>query len=96
MGVAAVAAQNPMVLKIKPEVVLHAYNDFILASRVANPERLMVDIPEQGSEGQGILKQGNAPTGKDLGAPTQNQQSLQSISAVLGSSGRNGGISAPS
>ena len=95
--VAAMAAQNPLALQMKPEIALHAYNDGILATRVADPERLMVDIPEKGTEGAGILQQGNRPAGEDLGAPTPNQQALEGVSSLLGGGvRRNGGTRVPS
>ena len=93
MGIAAVSAQNPVVLQMKPDILVHTHNDLVLASRIADPKRFLIPIPEQPAPGQPAGPNGlsailannnnNAANGRKPGDPTINQEGAAAISSYL-------------
>lgn len=85
LSLAAIAAQNPLLLQIKPEINLLLWNDLILASRVADPKRFMIDLPDNQSTAEAkktwsILKANNMPvSGQPDGQPTPAQQAAGAL-----------------
>jgi hypothetical protein len=49
MGVASIAAQNPVVLQMKPQILVETWNDLVLASRISDPKRFLIVLPPQPS-----------------------------------------------
>ncbi len=104
MGVAAIAAQSPLVLQAKPEIGLHTWNDLVLASRIADPKRFLIPVPsaqpQQEDPGQpgglsAILRgnNNNAANGRAPGDPTVNQESAAAIAAARPTRGGTSGAS---
>ena len=93
MGIAAISAQNPIVLQAKPEILVHTHNDLILASRISDPKRFMIPIPDKAAPGQAEEPGGlhatlannnnNKLNGRDPGDPTINQEGAAAISSYL-------------
>lgn len=46
MGIASIAAQNPIVLQTKPTILLDTWNDLVLASRISDPKRFIIPVPK--------------------------------------------------
>lgn len=98
MGIASILAQNPLVLQAKPEMLLHAHNDLILATRVADPKRYIIPVPDPEDKtgpGAGLLgtlrgNNNNALNGRAPGDPTINQEAAGGMAQYL-EMGRNGG-----
>ncbi len=101
MGLAAIAAQNPLTLQAKPEVLLHTWNDLVLASRISDPKRFLIPVQGvAGPDGQpgglsAILRgnNNNELSGRAPGDPTINQEGAAAIASQLKP---RGGISGPS
>jgi hypothetical protein len=101
MGIAAIAAQNPLVLQAKPEVVLHTWNDLVLSSRVSDPKRYLIPVPtaqapEPGGQPGGLFatlrgNNNNALNGRAPGDATINQESAAAIANFLPTRGGKGG-----
>jgi hypothetical protein len=98
MGIASVSAQNPVVLQMKPDILVHTHNDLVLASRISDPKRFLIPIPEQPAPGQppepgglsAILAQNNNNkiNGRKPGDPTVNQEGAAAISSYLPKRGK--------
>jgi hypothetical protein len=96
MGIAAIAAQNPIVLQAKPTVLLETWNDLVLASRISDPKRFLIPVPapqqeEAGPGGglRGILKgnNDNAMMGRGPGEATVNQEGAAAMARFMGGPG---------
>ena len=96
MGIAAIAAQNPIVLQAKPTVLLETWNDLVLASRISDPKRFLIPVPapqqeEAGPGGglMGILKgnNDNAMMGRGPGEATVNQEGAAAMARFMGGPG---------
>ena len=93
---ATIAAQNPILFQVKPELNLYLWNDLVLGSRVADPRRLMVEVPGSAAASPesrrlwDILKANNKPLGDDLGAPTPAQTAAGSLAMTLNGGMKNG------
>jgi hypothetical protein len=98
MGIAAIAAQNPLVLQAKPEILIHTWNDLVLSSRISDPKRFMIQIPSPNQPvapgaGIGPILQGNndnALMGRPPEAQTVNQESSAAIANYLPKRGTSG------
>lgn len=101
MGIASVSAQNPLVLQMKPEILLHTHNDLVLASRIADPKRFLIPIPPPPEEADptgepsglhAILKgnNNNRLNGRGPGEQTVNQEGAAAIANFLPKRGTNG------
>lgn len=49
MGIASIAAQNPLVLQLKPDILISTWNDLVLASRISDPKRFLIPLPPPAS-----------------------------------------------
>lgn len=93
MGIASIAAQNPLVLQTKPTVLLDTWNDLILASRIADPKRFLIPVPQPQQPGAAEEPGGvtsilngnnnNATYGRGPEAATVNQESAAAMARFL-------------
>jgi len=84
LALAGIAAQSPILLQMKPEILLHLWNDIVLASRTPGSERLRVPLPKPGSPGTQTLKDGNRFDEENPGQPTPNQKSAMGMASFAG------------
>ena len=96
MGIAAIAAQNPIVLQAKPAVLLETWNDLVLASRISDPKRFLIPVPpppeEQAGPGDGLMgilkgNNNNAMMGRAPGEATVNQEGAAAMARFMGGPG---------
>ena len=100
MGIAAIAAQNPIVLQAKPEILVHTWNDLVLASRISDPKRFLIPIPDPNAQPESgampgvsaILKGNNSNkmNGRAPGDPTVNQEGAAAMANHLPKRGSSG------
>jgi hypothetical protein len=88
-ALAAIAAQSPLILQLKPQISIELWNDLIDASRRGDPARFKIQLPTAPAapaapgaapvDPMAVLKAGNATPPNDLGKPTPNQQHAMAI-----------------
>lgn len=99
MGMAAIVAQNPILLQVKPELNLIIWNDLVLAARLPDPRKYMVPLPDSPASMEAqkfwdLMKANNMPVDGKMGGVTPNQMGAAALAAPLKGQGSLNGATA--